>query len=365
MNIIFGCGFGGTEFFKKCNIKIDYFTDNDKRLWGNKFNGIEVIPPTKLKKLKIKKIIIAVPAIDSIKEQLKDYKIGKKKILISKYLAENQIPKLKKNILITARGKNGGIYFYNAQKKKFKKVFKGSIRGIIKIKRDYFCLDEIKGLLKLNNNFKVSKAVKIGELTNPHSISFDRRRKKFFILLTADDSILQASYPSLEIEKKFNYKKNNIEIDHHHINSITYHDKNLYMTMFSHGKNWRETLRPDGAIIKVISFEKKRFKIIKKKLNQPHSILNYNNDFYYCNSQNFEVLNLKKNLVLKLNGYTRGLLVDKDFVLVGISQVRRFDNFTKNQIMTLDSGFHIISKKFKTQMFVKLPTIDVFDIIFA
>ena len=366
MIIIFGCGSSGNELLKKEKIKANFFTDNDKRTWGKKINGISVISPYKLKNLKVSKVFIAVPAIEQIKEQLKSYRIQKNKIFISKFLVENKIPKLNKDILITANGKNGGIYKYFSKDNKLKKVFSGSVRGIIKINKTYVCVDENEGLLKLSYKFKIVKKLKIEKLSNPHGVTYDSRNKKIYLLLTSNDAIAKISLSKFAIEKIYNFKKNNEKIDLHHLNSITYFKKHLYLTMFSTKGNWRKNIWTNGALVKVKSLEQKRFKIVKSGLEQPHSAIYFNKDFYFCNSKTFQVMSLKKKFVLNFNGYTRGLLIDKDFFIVGISKTRRFHNFNKKlEYMSLDSGFHIINKKFKTQNFIKLPTIDIFDIIFA
>ena len=89
MNIIFGAGSNGHDFLKRTKTKINYFVDNDKNLWNKKISSIKCLKPSDLKKLKFKKIIIASPAIENIKSQLKSLKIDSKKIQVSPYLVEN------------------------------------------------------------------------------------------------------------------------------------------------------------------------------------------------------------------------------------------------------------------------------------
>ena len=59
---------------------------------------------------------------------------------------------------------------------------------------------------------------------------------------------------------------------------------------------------------------------------------------HVCNSMKFEVLlNLQKKI--PFNGYARGLLVKKDYILVGMSKVRRLDRFQKfNKHISQDAG---------------------------
>ena len=54
MNVIFGTGSNGLSFLKSTKMKISYFVDNDRNLWGKSFNSIKCISPSELKKKKNK-----------------------------------------------------------------------------------------------------------------------------------------------------------------------------------------------------------------------------------------------------------------------------------------------------------------------
>lgn len=72
--ILFGASIGGKEVlekFKKRNIKVDFFSDNNEDLWGKKFEGIRVISPPELKSIENPIIIISSSFQSSIYTQLK------------------------------------------------------------------------------------------------------------------------------------------------------------------------------------------------------------------------------------------------------------------------------------------------------
>lgn len=72
--VLFGASnLGGSylKFLKKNNIEPVYFTDNDKRKWGNKFLNLEIIPPSLLDKEK-HLVMVASMYIDEVSIQLKN-----------------------------------------------------------------------------------------------------------------------------------------------------------------------------------------------------------------------------------------------------------------------------------------------------
>tara|TARA_Y100000996_G_scaffold412581_1_gene399025 strand:+ start:234 stop:1325 length:1092 start_codon:yes stop_codon:yes gene_type:complete len=362
MNFIFGTGSNGLSYLKSTKMKIDYFVDNDRNLWGKKFNSIKCISPGELKKKNISKIIIASPAVENIKSQLKVMKIKNNKIIISPDLISNIDNFPKKKFLVSVNGINGGIYELNIKKKKVKKVFKGSVRGIVKVNNTYVCVDEDEGILILNKNFKVIKKKKLSYMSNPHSIDFDKQNNIIYVVITALDCVYKISYPSLKILKKIFIFKNSL-YDKHHINGLKYHNGNLYLSMFSFKGLFRKDIWNDGTVIEY-NLKTNKKKIIKKKLFQPHSVQLTENSIHVCNSMKFEILlNLKKKI--KFNGYARGLLVDKDYILIGMSKVRRLNrfNFLKKHI-SQDAGVIFLNRKLNTSNFFSIPSSEVYDIIY-
>ena len=60
--IIFGCGNYGFKVYKlldRKNVKVNYFADNNRELWGKTFCEVEIIPPNIINEIDNKRIIIA------------------------------------------------------------------------------------------------------------------------------------------------------------------------------------------------------------------------------------------------------------------------------------------------------------------
>lgn len=73
--IIYGCGNNGRFLqwiFDVYNIKINYWCDNNKSLWGKKINGIECIPPAMLAKYSKAVIIVSILNYNEILSNLEE-----------------------------------------------------------------------------------------------------------------------------------------------------------------------------------------------------------------------------------------------------------------------------------------------------
>ena len=361
MNFIFGVGSNGSSFLRSTKMKIDYFVDNHRSLWGKKFNSIKCISPAELKKKKINKIVIATPAIENIKSQLEQLKIDKSKIIISPELVADMNYFPKKNFLISVPGKNGGIYKFSPSKNKLRRVFKGSVRGIVKVKNNYVCADEDEGVLILDKKFKIVRKKKLNYISNPHSIDHDKKNNVIYLAITALDCVYKISYPSLKILKKIPIFKES-SYDKHHINGLKYHNNNLFLSVFSKKGIFRKDIWNDGSIIKY-NLKTNKKKIIEKNLFQPHSVQIDGKSIHACNSMKFEILiNLKKKI--QFNGYSRGLLVEKDYIMVGLSKVRRLNRFKfLKKFISQDAGIIFLDRKRNTSNFFITPTSEIYDII--
>jgi|GEM_PF-685344 len=91
--IIFGASdLGKSAYYAlRGTYKIAYFTDNNKKLWGTQFDGIEIINPNKLKEIDDSEIVIASMYYDEITSQIFQY--GFDYVYIYNPLLENNFMK--------------------------------------------------------------------------------------------------------------------------------------------------------------------------------------------------------------------------------------------------------------------------------
>jgi len=73
--VLFGAKKSGKKIlsiFKKLNIQVSAFSDNDKKLWGHDINGLKVLSPSDLKKNSEQMVIITSKYVKQIYKQLRE-----------------------------------------------------------------------------------------------------------------------------------------------------------------------------------------------------------------------------------------------------------------------------------------------------
>lgn len=155
----------------------------------------------------------------------------------------------------------------------------------------------------------------------PHSLVVIK--DTIYIVSTGTDQVLQY---------KFDREKNNILFervvwkpenslgtsDTHHLNSINTFDNNVYVSGFGLKEDNRWSSAKKGYIYNVFNNTKKISNIY-----HPHSVCIKGSDFYYCESSSRSVKKNKRTLIKLKSGYTRGLSVIDDYIILGTSSGRK------------------------------------------
>lgn len=368
--ILFGVGVVAEKFINNFEkIKILFIVDNNKKLWGSKFHGITVHDPKKLKNVDINKtfiLIMTTSFVDVINQINKiNYKLHRS---VSYYLKDRihieVLQNLKKKILISSglppiNKKNSGGGLYEIDLKgiswNIKKVYSGTVHGVIKFKDGYAISDSVNGIILLDKNYKILKKGTYPNNTRAHGIAFDNKKNFFYIVCSNTDQIkvfdLKLQFKkSISISTK--YKK--FKSPQHHINDIFIKDGYLYVSMFSLTGNHKRNIY-DGGVCKI---NPKNFKIVKKiygDLLMPHSIKYINKSFMILDSlRGYFVIGEKK--VASFPGFSRGLSFDGKYFFIGQSRNRNFSmiNNSKDNI-SIDNSILIYDYKNKSSRNLYLP----------
>ena len=100
----------------------------------------------------------------------------------------------------------------------------------------------------------------------------------------------------------------------------------LYATAFNQGnhfQSWRENITTSGVVFNVKTNE-----VVADQLPMPHTPRVFNNELYLLLSATGELakINLasgKYDVVVKLDGFVRGMALHKDYLFVGLSKLRK------------------------------------------
>lgn len=169
---------------------------------------------------------------------------------------------------------------------------------------------------------------KLTEIKDPHSLVSDD--KHVYIVSSGNDSIIKytchnnhLSHPNVYYSKDKQHKSQ----DNHHLNSITISPEGILISGF--GKKTGELHRTarNGYVLNLT--QKKR---LYSHIYHPHSILHHLGDTYYCESGKSTVSKNGVPILTFQEGYTRGLLITKDQIIVGTSIPRNVSKSTGKQI---------------------------------
>ena len=177
-----------------------------------------------------------------------------------------------------------------------------------------------------------------------------------FIACSYGDEVISIDLNNLKKTDSFTIREidlNNSIIPQHHVNDIFLYDESLYVTMFSNSGNWQQGFL-DGCI-KKISLKTKECVTVKSNLRMPHNILINQIGYFVCNSLDGEIIH-NDNIIFKSNGFTRGLYVENEILVVGESKNRNFSfNKSNNLNSSLDTKINFVDLKTGVYKSIQLP----------
>ena len=189
----------------------------------------------------------------------------------------------------------------------------GSTTGLVKVGDFLYCANRDSHLLRFDlRDFQLKDSTKT-RLKDLHSLYLFEG--DLYAASTGNDTVfrfeLSGNALSKPAEKAFSF---NTGRDGHHINGISHKDGQVVFSCFGPKTgNWIDSV---GGRVCTLQGE-----VIYNPIEHPHSVMNVKDDLYYLESR---LGNLYKNdeVLFQLEGYTRGLVVEDDSFLVGISASR-------------------------------------------
>jgi hypothetical protein len=365
--VLFGAGLVAKKIIENFDkSKISFILDNNKQLHGSTFENLKVFHPKKLNKIDEKKysVVICTTSFIDIFNQIK---ILNKKldINISHYLKDRihieYLQNLNKKILISSglpalnKG-GGGLFEINLKGDKFsiKKVYSGTVHGVIKYKGGYAISDSTNGVIIMDKNYNITKKGLYPPRTRAHGISCDENNN-FYVACSMTDQIKIFNKDlrfkgSISISEKFKKTK----LPQHHLNDILIKNGNLYVSMFSLSGNYKNNIY-DGGVYEIDLQSKKIQSFIYSNLSMPHSIKYINDSFCILDSLNGDLI-IGSDRVANFHGFSRGLSFDGELYFIGQSRNRNFSmiNHIKQNI-SIDNSIIIFDRKNKIYRTIFLP----------
>ena len=374
--ILFGAGLVCKKFMNNFDkSKILYIVDNNESLWTTKFEGIEVKSPKKLKGLKNTEVIIMTTSFVDVIKQIKNIN-QTLSIKVSDYLKDliniEILQSLKKKLLISSglptmsdKNSGGGLYEIDLQGSKWnlKKVYSGTVHGVIKIDDEFAISDSTHGVILLDKNYKIKKKGKYPLNTRAHGITHDKKKNFFYVACSNTDKIKIFDsnlkfIDTISISDKFEIYNS----PQHHINDLCIVDQNLYVSMFSLSGNHKRNIY-DGGVYEISLKTKKVKNRLYGNLTMPHSIKFIEENFTILDSLKGDLV-IGNNVTATFSGFSRGLSFDGTYYYIGQSRNRNFSliNSKKNAV-SIDNSIVIYDKINKIYRILLLPISEIHEVL--
>jgi hypothetical protein len=243
-------------------------------------------------------------------------------------------------------------------------VFPFDCTGITKSQNHIYAFSNtLKSILKFNYNFMMKTYQTVGN--DFHGLVY--HKGYLYGVDTYNDKICKYDADTLKELSAWSFGESNIfrDNDLFHINDIFITDDDImFISMFQDERFQKEKVSDNTGKIyrKSLNDEFNSFgELFYDNLVLPHTPVLSDNEFYVCNSKRGSIIinGCEKELNL---GFTRGILVGKDYIYIGISNsVKRVEcvEFDKSSC-----GLAIMDRKSKYIIdFIPLPSNEVYGVL--
>jgi hypothetical protein len=276
------------------------------------------------------------------------------------------IPEGDCSVLVSCCNQRGGLYQITIKNQDYtiKKLLDIECRGIAKYNNKYIIASNVKGLFILDENFQIIQHRDLDKELDIHGMAV--YSDKVFLVETKTNSIgIYDLNNQLRRIDEIRFSSENY--DTCHVNDIYIHKDKLFVSMFHHPSSFlnknKISKSNNGAILVYSLIKRKVERIEFKSLNQPHSIKYIGCNYYYCISAEFTVVR-NKEVVFKGSGYTRGLAIKGDTMVIGQSKSRRTDELLRlHPNIVLECGIYVHNLKTRISTFIPIPSDEVYSVL--
>lgn len=226
------------------------------------------------------------------------------------------------------RGQASGVVLYNLSSGTTQWIDLGangpvnSCTGLWVDREFLYCLILREGQFYVSlirkNGLKPIFCQPLPEVSDGHSICMFGEH--LYVVSTGTDEVIRYEFAGDGFRKpEVFWKASNEKKDTHHLNSLLPINDELYVTGFGprEGELWRTATHGYIYNISIDSF-------VKKEIYHPHTLAQYKDRLYYCESSTQVFNSVGGDLKFSLDGYTRGIcFLDEDTVVIGTSVGRK------------------------------------------
>lgn len=195
-------------------------------------------------------------------------------------------------------------------------------------------------VLHLDRDWKVQGKWKAKLAHSPHSVAV--HEGKFYIGSTGNDAVVELD-PATGAER-FCWRANDGEEDSIHVNAVFWHGDDLCISCFGpRGEDGMWSSAVDGTIRNLTQDS-----VMVDGIYHPHTASWQENEIWWCESSR-QIVHRRTGDQLAIDrGYTRGLVVTPDRLVVGVSGGRRRSQSTGKKVQsrfTRDCGMLVYERR--------------------
>lgn len=355
--------FGRSEDWVRKSLKYVvplYIVDSQSKFWGEVYEGLQITSLQKIKENNDLKpyFIITTGSYLSVIDELEknnffpgvDYCCCPE---YKDYAVLDNLRNFSQKVIVTSpdysSGKatrvsraGGGIFEINigtSQNEYYvDKKIDGQYRQIIKYKSNYVVVEHDSGELHLiDKSYKILEKFNINS-PNSCGLAYCDIKDVFYMSNTHSDIITVLDSKFSAIDKfEFSNKSGNERNSFHHINDLTTHNGNLFVSYFSKSGNWRYNIYDGGAAI--WNENERKFHEIISNLYMPHTPMVFDGKFHICDSSRGRLYVGTSEIKTEFSGFLRGLDYNGEYYILGLSETMYYSRLMgANKNIMLNAG---------------------------
>lgn len=368
--VLFGAGSIAEKTLRKLRRPVAFIIDNNPNLWETTDHGYRVCKPEQLLGQRDVFVLICTTSFKDVAAQLSAMGLqGGADYLVSPVLNDlrviSELEEIEQDLLFTSGYPEqdspqigGGLYRMEVRGEEWShtKVFSGTCYGIIKHKGGYVMVDDRMGLVRLDAELKIERAIELEKGIRAHGLAYSESHEEFYVAASYRDAVLI-------FDEDFRYKGSirlsdkyrQLGVAMHHCNDVCVVENSLFVSMFSRSGNFRRDLF-DGVVLEYDLESRSLIGVAMDGLWMPHNICYLDGSLTVLDSLRGNLLRYNAQPLGCFPGFTRGLDYDGSYFYVGQSRNRNYSKFLGVSLnISIDASIIVFDEATKVSRSLSLP----------
>lgn len=369
---LWGGGNIAAKTARKLSRPIAHLIDNNPNLRGTEQLGVTVQGAGFLATLPAKPyILICTTSFIEVSEQLAGLGYAPEvDFLVSPILNDLRIiaemETLEARLLFTSGlppmedpSRGGGLYELTLKGEEwtYRKVHSGNCHGLVEHGENFLLVDDEKGLLEIDREYRVVRAGELPTGLRAHGVSRGEAGGCYYVACSYADKVIELDADFRQVrEFRLSHRHARDGEPHHHCNDCLVVGDSLYVSMFSLTGSWKRDVF-DGVVLEFDLVTGEKLAPVMTDLWMPHNIALIDGSLTVLDSLRGRLLKNNALSVGEFPGFARGLAHDGSYFYVGQSRNRNYSRYlglSKN--IAIDTAIIVFDEYTKVSRSLQLPS---------